>query len=252
MKHLLLAATALVGLVGAASAADLPRRAVAPEPAPFVAPPAFTWTGFYLGANAGAAVAGDYRVGIVDPVAPVGAGLSVGGYTVGGQVGYNYQFTPGSGIVVGVEGDVAFSDIHNRAGIDVPGFGGGTLVAKTDGLFATARGRVGYAFDRFMVYGTGGYAYTDATIGLGAYNGLGAGVLYGKSTYGLDGYVVGGGIEAALFGNWTAKAEYQYADFDAKVGRFVSTAGTAPVAAKLDVHLLKVGVNYKFNGLFGY
>ncbi len=255
MKNLLLAATALVGMATAAAAADLPRRAVPVAPVP-VAVPAFTWTGIYAGITAAGAVGGDFGVLSLDPALPVGVTMSNGGWLAGGTVGANYQFTPGSGIVIGVEGDIAYSDIHNRTGVGILGFGQGFAEAKTDGLFATARGRLGYAFDRFLVYGTGGYAYTDASFSLGAFDAARNPVFAGTAKGNLDGYVVGGGVEYAFTNNMSVKAEYLYADFDAKRFNFVSTAGNGPIAAKLDTHLLKVGLNYRFGGsglgLFGY
>ena len=253
MKTYFLAAVALAALTSAAAAADLPRRELPVAPVPAASIPAFSWTGFYLGAHAGGAVAGDFDSVVVGPV---GITQSVGGYTVGGTVGYNYQFGVGSGIVIGVEGDVGYSDIRNNAGVAVPGFGGGALSASTDGLSANARGRLGYAFDRVLVYGTGGYAYTDAQIGLAAVNAAGVPVLAGRATYGLDGYTVGGGVEAAFLGNWSAKAEYLYSDYDPKAAVFATNIGSTAVATKLDTHVLKVGVNYRFGGnglgLFGF
>jgi outer membrane immunogenic protein len=251
LKKLLLSAVALAALTSGAVAADLPRRELAPAPIA-ASIPAFSWTGLYLGAHASGVVAGDYAV--VEPTTPVGINLSAGGYTVGGTVGANYQFGVGSGIVVGVEGDVAYSDIHNNSSIAIPGFGAVGITAQTDGLSANARGRLGYAFDRVMVYGTGGYAYTDVKFGLSA--GVpGLGVASAVGSTGLDGYVVGGGIEAAFLGNWSAKAEYLYSDYDAKALNFGTASGSVPIAAKLDTHVIKVGVNYRFGGngfgLFG-
>jgi len=252
MKNLLLAATALVAMAASASAADLPRRAFAPEPVPAALPPAFTWTGFYFGGYGAGVLAGDFRV--VDPFFPASVAQSAGGYSAGGTVGANYQFTPGSGIVVGIEGDVGYSDIHNRVGVDVPGFGGVQLVSKTDGLAATARGRVGYAFDRVMVYATGGYAYTDVKFAVAGYDagGLAFPVFVGAAKGGLDGYTLGGGIEAAVLGNMSVKAEYLYSDYDAKAFRSVGNGGAGIVGGKLDTHVLKVGLNYRFDALGGF
>ena len=95
----------------------------------------------------------------------------------GGQVGYNYQFTPGSGLVVGLEADAQYTDFSNRSRLfpgsavsftGTPGVAGGSAV-RTPGsemnFFGTVRGRVGYAFDRVLFYGTGGFAYGDGGAG---------------------------------------------------------------------------------------
>src|SRR3954454_18044532 len=136
MKKLLLSSVALFGLSTAALAADLPRREYVAPP-PVVAVPVFTWTGFYVGVNAGGAFADNNRNNDFGAFGFGGSGLSVpsglGGlapvvpltgfntfgtgvfnnnnngrsaFAGGGQIGYNYQFTPGSGWVIGIEADI--------------------------------------------------------------------------------------------------------------------------------------------------
>src|SRR5215210_4903577 len=136
LRPALLASTlaASVALSAAAQAADLPRRTIV-APAPFVALPTFTWTGFYVGANAGYGFsdnktdASTLLLGnnLSVPAFPTGAltpatvtsgttgllgydnGRSRNGFVGGGQIGYNHQFTPGSGFVVGVEADLHYA-----------------------------------------------------------------------------------------------------------------------------------------------
>ncbi|MFJ7835410.1 outer membrane protein, partial [Methylobacterium sp. NPDC097213] len=176
MKSLLLASSALVAATVAASAADLPRRA-APPPV-FQPVPVFTWTGFYAGFNAG------YGFGTQDDRAPTVLGVgpasllvtaptviafnnreSNEGFVGGGQIGYNYQFTPGSGFVIGVEADAQYADFgRNRNRFVATGPLAAQQVFNPGGLsgldfFGTVRGRLGYAFNRTLVYGTGGVAY---------------------------------------------------------------------------------------------
>src|SRR3954466_6329730 len=163
MKKLLLSSVALFGLSAAALAADLPRRQyVAPAPVPVVPVPVFTWTGFYIGGNAGYGfsdnnndlfdngfVGGGFGSGVSvqtngapHPVAPL-TGINnpaLGfdnrrnrdGFVGGGQIGYNYQFTPGSGWVIGIEADAQYADFDRRRNDDFGGFGGGT------GIFTAA------------------------------------------------------------------------------------------------------------------
>ena len=155
MKKILLSSVALFGLTAGALAADLPRRVVAP--APYVPVPVFTWTGFYIGVNAGGAFQNQDRdnfsgfgfdgfggSGLSVPTFPTGALAPVvplsgfntfgfggfddrrddGGFTGGGQIGYNYQFTPGSGWVIGIEADIQAVDFGRHRNDDVFGFGG--------------------------------------------------------------------------------------------------------------------------------
>ena len=136
LRGLLLAGSATALLSGAALAADLPRRA-APPPI-FTPVPVFTWTGFYAGFNAG------YAFTEADTVRTVGIGalqnnvnnnlrrpsvrVSQDGFTGGGQIGYNYEFGgfnglggPGSGIVVGVEADAAYTDLDKTVSVGTVG-----------------------------------------------------------------------------------------------------------------------------------
>jgi outer membrane immunogenic protein len=217
IKTLILASAATALLAGAASAADLPRRAAPPV---FVPVPVFTWTGFYAGFNAGYGFdASDRGTNVYNNVFPnlvrggpnllAGAGgpsqvaysnNSNEGFTGGGQIGYNYQFTPGSGVVVGIEADAQYVDFGRSRNnfVLTPGFApvaGVTFVdprgtASLD-YFGTVRGRLGYAFDRVLVYGTGGFAY-----GAGS-NERSFGGFRGNDDF-RTGYAAGGGIEYAL------------------------------------------------------
>ncbi|MGU3659996.1 outer membrane protein, partial [Methylobacterium fujisawaense] len=174
MTKLLASLAAFTALTAAASAADLPRRA-APPPV-FTPVPVFTWTGAYFGINAGYAFdASDRNTGntfaVPFPYAAPGTvasfrNRSQDGFSGGGQIGYNWQLTPGSGVVFGIEADAQYLDFgRNRnnafvAGALAPGY----YVTDPRGLssldfFGTVRGRLGYAFDRTLVYGTGGFAY---------------------------------------------------------------------------------------------
>ncbi len=228
-------------LTAGASAADLPLRTA---PAPVFTPvPVFTWTGFYVGVNASGVVAGDFGASLLTPF-QANASVSAAGYVAGGTLGYNYQFTPGSGFVVGLEGDVGYSDIHNRLTLSSPGIGSASAALVTDSYFATARGRLGYAFGPALVYATGGYAATELGVKADA-NGLGLAGSFSKKTS-IDGYTVGGGLEYAVLPNLTVKGEYLYSNFEKPfAGRIAGVDFAA--RAKLEVQQLKLGINYKFN-----
>src|SRR5215207_5071376 len=177
MKKLLLSSVALFGLTATAMAADLPRRTVvAPAPVPYVAAvPVFTWTGFYVGVNAGYGFSdrnnddfcgtgfgfGDCfggsglsvpsATGGLAPVVPLTGfnngfgfngfdnGRNRDGFVGGGQIGYNFQFTPGSGFVIGIEADIQAADFGRRRNDDFfGGFGGFGGFGTGTGIFTAA------------------------------------------------------------------------------------------------------------------
>ena len=215
MKKYLLASVAALGLVaaGAASAADLPSRK-----GPVVAPvyvPAFTWTGFYVGANAG------YGWGNVNANGFANVG-DLDGFVGGGQVGYNYQMGQ---FVVGLEADLQAADLSSGNNL-------GLIGVKTE-YFGTVRARVGVAFDRFMPYITGGWAYGNVKTSI-----PGAGFSSDRSHTG--GYAVGGGLEYAFTNNIIAGVEYLYVDLGEKN---ILGAGTK---VGTDFSVVRARLSYKF------
>ena len=289
MKKLATSLAMFTALTAAATAADLPRRAPPPV---FTPVPVFTWTGFYAGFNAGYAfdASDNRRNGFVDavnnPIAITNAGVqspntilpfvngrtvlfnqsSKEGFTGGGQIGYNFQFTPGSGIVVGVEADAQYLDFgrsRNNAFLVGP-LAPGYYVTDPRGLssldfFGTVRGRIGYAFDRVLFYGTGGFAYGSGSADRSF------GGFAGNDSF-RTGYAVGGGIEYALptdsFLNFfrsnavTLKVEGLYVNLDRNTrnqGAFViNAANNFPVVYNNigrrddEFAVIRAGLNYKF------
>ena len=163
---LTLLAAAAVGLAlsQAASAADMPAKAARPRPVPIP----FSWTGFYVGIHAGYGWSNSSASATVPPPGDSIPSIDQKGNGVigGGQIGYNWQFAPHW--VIGVEGDISGTGIRNTTfvpftvgGVPVgPGF---THQAERDiRWLATARGRLGYAADRWLVYVTGGGAWGEA------------------------------------------------------------------------------------------
>jgi len=289
-----LAGIALVAPLGTALAADLR----VPVKAPVMAPVAvYNWTGFYAGVNvgyswgretadivgaattttrtrdfrtAGPTLIGDTTV-VTGPVAFGGTGsTNVDGFIGGGQIGYNWQFD--RSWLFGLEADLQGSG--EKGGFAVCAGVVGCSVAGTADYrlnwFGTVRGRLGVlASDRVLLYVTGGLAYgeVESSYALG---------FLGFPTSGFGskqvkvGYTVGGGIEGALWGNWTAKAEYLFMDlgtYGGGTGAFASatsvnfpdfptqgfnrlvdttTTGTATVNNKFRDHIFRVGLNYRF------
>jgi len=220
MKRLVLAgigALAMVTTIGAANAADIARRQAMPTKAvPYVQ--AYNWTGGYIGINGG----GGWGRGDTSAPFSSGGGFRTSGGIVGGTVGYNWQMGQ---TVFGLEGDIDWSNIRGSATC-----GAGFSCETKDSWLATARGRVGYAFDRFLPYVTGGLAVGDIK---NTVSGI------GSATSTKAGYAIGGGVEAALAGPWTAKVEYLYAD----LGRGASVAGAD---TRFNTSLVRAGVNYRF------
>lgn len=237
-------------LLGAASlltldaqAADLPRRAPPAPPARSL--PVFTWTGLYAGLNAGYA----FRAGssaYTDPTyGTVTGGNRAGGFAGGGQLGYNYQFTPGSGLVIGFETDIQAASF---AKADAAYLGSTPYYSVRPSLdyFGTVRARLGYAFDRVLVYGTGGFAY-----GGGARSTYAASYPYTLPSTDRTGYAAGGGIEYAFTEKLSAKVEALYLHLGR--GTTAATYYNASVpafygAGKQDsgLALVRAGVNYRF------
>lgn len=247
MKKILLSSTALLMMSFGAMAADLPTR-MAPA-APYAAP-LFTWTGFYVGLNAGAAFGNSNNVVDVDGY---GALLGVNGlgsktsFVGGVQAGYNYQI---SNFVLGLEGDIDYLD-QKRSVLALGNVGGDTFVRNRASYLATIRGRLGFAVDRALIYVTGGVAFSDAKSSFVDACNVGAcgPALISASARTNTGYAVGGGIEYAITNNWTAKAEYLYTHFDGKTFSGVSAPGGVTFRFRSNdtsLNLVRVGVNYKF------
>ena len=265
IKNIILSAVSTLALTGVAAAADLPSRMAPPVYAPPPLP-SFTWTGAYFGVNAGYAFNHQGRFLSNEGLLPTrGQRLSEDGFTAGGQIGYNYQLPgfggfggPGSGIVVGVEADAAYTDLDKTRSYVYPAdgaslFGTTTTYRTSLDYLGTVRGRVGYAFNQFMIYGTGGFAY-------GSVNNRTTAV--GLASGGTDdfetGYAYGGGIEYALptnsFLNFfkssavTLKAEYLHYDLGRSTYNLVTPAGAIAGSSRVsnDGDLARVGLNFKF------
>lgn len=235
MRRYTLAVMAAAGLalgsVQIASAADMGRPVYKAAPAPVMA--GYNWTGFYVGIHGGYAW-GELGSNLL------GAGnTDVDGWFGGGQIGWNWQGA-GSPWVFGVEVDSAFANIENDATI-----GAGAVVANAFSemdYFGTARLRLGYAFDRAMIYATGGVAWGNNEIGVNIATPL---FVAGASSSNMHvGYAVGGGIEWAIADNWSAKVEYLYLDFGSE--QYFGGAGAGGFDADLSAHTVKVGLNYRF------
>jgi outer membrane immunogenic protein len=217
MKRLLLATTAVLAFgVASASAADLPHRQMPAKAVTYIAPP-YNWTGFYVGINGGGGWGG--RSSYSAPF-PSGSFDASGGL-VGGTIGYNWQMNQ---VVFGLEGDIDWSNIRGSTTC------GATTCSLRNDWLGTARGRLGYGFDRFLPYVTGGAAFGNI------HNTI-AGV--GSADETRAGWTLGGGVEYGLNGPWTIKAEYLYVD----LGSGGTVAGSS---ANFRTNIVRAGLNYRF------
>ncbi len=291
----LLASVGAVALAGTAFAADLPSRA----PPPVYMPPPPTWTGFYAGLNAGGSWLANTGVGTatvntfdntvrhVDGEGPGSAisqtgiaNVPAGGVIGGGQIGYNYQFTPN--FLVGIEADIQGLGVHGHGSVTRLGQEVGDIDVPPDdqtlstisseksvNWLGTIRGRLGWvATPTLLVYGDGGLAYggvksatqissiwtfpqTDVSDeqwgpGFGGFSGT------------KVGWTAGGGVEWMFMPNWSLKVEYLYYSLGNvsyglstnSVNYFVNvleTTNVSRVATKFNGNIVRVGLNYHFD-----
>jgi outer membrane immunogenic protein len=243
MRRSILTVALLALSTAVAVAADLPRRI--PPPA-LLAVPAGTWTGFYVGGNLGGGIATTNSDFSVAGFPFASAGNSLSGVLGGGQAGYNWQRGQA---LVGVETDFQFSAMSGS--IDAPCLLAACFLPTTASFaqkmpwFGTVRARLGFASDSWLVYATGGYAYsrinTDATA-----TGPGYSAAFSQSEF-RNGWTIGGGIEVALSRNWSARVEYLYLDFGNKnIPWNLPGLPTIDDNAKVVSNIVRAGVNYRF------
>jgi outer membrane immunogenic protein len=219
-RYLIAGLGALALAATSASAADLPRQTPYKAPAYVTS---YNWTGFYLGAHAG------YGWGSSD-------GIDLQGAFIGGQVGYNWQ-AAGSPWVLGLEVDSAWADFGRTSTFVTPV--GILSVSSNANYQGSARVRAGYAFDRTMIYATGGVGWINNEVSVNAtLGGFTAGISDSKMHIGG---VVGAGVEHAFAPNWSGKVEYLYAMYNSQT-YFSGIAGG--FSADADNHTIKVGLNY--------
>jgi outer membrane immunogenic protein len=246
MKRVLIAGFALALTLGTrlAGAADLP---VGPAPAPPYLPPAFTWTGFYLGGNIGGAWARD---GWTDSLFGLTWNNSTndGRFIGGGEAGFNYQM---GYFVIGVEGDFDWVAHHNNSTtVVIPTIADAIQVVSSDSWISTVAARFAFAADRWLIYGKVGGGWVGNK-GFTVTN-LTTGQSFSTSSNAVSGWLAGAGVEWAITPNWTVKAEYDYLGLGS---RTVTVPGTAIPALAGDtfatgnrnVQMVKLGINYLFN-----
>jgi outer membrane immunogenic protein len=215
-KTILLAGVAILSLTGLASAAD--PVGAAPGPVITEGGRAYSWSGAYFGVDVGHGwLDGDFSLGGVT------ASDDFDGATLGGFVGYNWQFS--NGFVAGIEGDLSYNFNENEylGAVDI-----GTDWA------GSVRGKVGYALDRALVYAAGGWTATNGYINIDALN------IDENETF--HGWTIGAGVDYAVTDNLFLRGEYRYNDFTNKD----INLGGIDIDTDLSQHVVKVGLGVKF------
>ena len=249
LKKILLSATAFAALGGVSLAADLPVRKEAPA---YIAPaPIFTWTGAYFGVNAGGVFTRN-KVSFAGTDLLDGGKINKTGFIGGVQAGYNWQMGMW---LVGVEGDMNITSAKKSLGDVDPATFSAIAVRSDLRWLGTARLRVGAAFERLLVYGTGGLAFGDGRNSVDMFLVDGVDSLLvasARKTAVRAGWTIGAGAEYAITNNLTVKGEYLYYSLGKKSMNLIPTefgVGAADaISAKFknDGHIVRAGVNWKF------
>jgi outer membrane immunogenic protein len=265
MKRALILGLGLISLTTLpAVAADLPVKA-RPAPPPIVT--VYNWSGCYIGGNAGgkwASTSGDATIGATASTALTTVSFdrsNAGTFVGGGQVGCNWQ-AAGSNWVFGIEGDADWQrwSVSRTLGPSVSPFVAGDIFDIRSDWQASARGRIGYAFDRSLFYLTGGAAFTNVKVGS---NFIPIGIFpatVASDSKTLLGATVGGGFEYAFTNNWSFGVEGRYtwygtqtfnagtvATFAVPGAAVTFLSAPATQTIRLDTFEATARLNYKFD-----
>ncbi|HEY7245723.1 MAG TPA: outer membrane beta-barrel protein [Xanthobacteraceae bacterium] len=267
VMRLCLAAMALAAAILPAAAADMPVETYyQPRPAIVV----FRWTGVHVGLHAGGGFGTTdetpvpFALGLSPSptpcpttvlipltcggISPSPVDVSVSGWLAGGQVGADYQI---ENWVLGVEGQASWTNIKGSTTCGGVGFPAaamivsGSCTAKLDSL-GTAALRAGYAFDRLLVYGKGGAAWTNDNYQVKLTTALPTNLLFSGNEL-RWGWMVGAGLEYAFTDSWTAKIEYNYMDLGAIAPRLQEAYSSVFLDTNIreKMNVVKIGVNYR-------
>jgi opacity protein-like surface antigen len=231
MKKILLASVAFSALIGGgvANAADMPAYKAAP-PAPY-----YSWTGIYIGGLVGVDWGNADRTYVPPPT--VGhVNVKGAGVMAGATIGANYQV---GYWVFGVEADYAGTNYNGNKGC--PNISLTTCHSNIDAI-GTVAGRLGYAWDRVLIFAKGGGAWArgDETATLNT-----NGQVISLAADNRNGWMLGGGLEFGHMGPWSAKVEYNHMDFGTKRLLF---SNTEQADIRDRVHAVKFGINYRLGG----
>jgi high affinity Mn2+ porin len=251
----------LVGLAAGGWAAEVNAAELSPVAMPVKAPlattsPAFDWTGFFGGAHFGYAggqsdwtAAGAVPLsGTLNFFSPYDASKGTGSYFSGLQAGYNHMLP--SRWLLGIEADLSFPNtIAASRTLSAPAIGSASYAESVD-MSSTLRARVGYAPAQWLIYATAGLAlsvdqFTRTQIAGAPFGGVaGPGTVESLRRV-RTGFAAGGGVEAPIAPNWTAKLEYLFSGFGSRGVSF--PAGAQRIDGDLNLHSVRLGLNYHYD-----
>jgi len=246
-------ATTTAAAAGAPAVATITAATRAPAPPPVYVPtsaPVYNWTGFYAGGNLGF---GWNHGSFSDPLGNTLTPTTSGQFLGGGQVGLNYQFW--GDVLIGAEADFDWLNTNSISStallVNPPGTPTGSTASVTvnNRWLTTVTGRLGYAWDRVLLYGKGGGA------GVGSNNPsvtMHGGPVAVSTGYGNRGWTAGLGVEWAFWGNWSARIEYDFVGLSSQTFTFPVSVGGLPAGDQFsgsnrNIQLVNVGTNYKFD-----
>ena len=238
----LLATAFSLGVVQAASAADMPTKApMAPVAVPF------SWAGFYVGLNAGYVWGRSSMHDVNSYNGPPDIDYDPRGFQGGGHAGYNWQINQ---FVFGVEGEVGYMAWNKSqqyppyVGVRSPN---DSTASTSDGAFGVVAGRFGVAFNNYLLFAKGGGIFTGITNNFIDTDPIGT-TLVSTPTSDRIGWTVGGGIEYAFARNWAARVEYAHYAFGTKTSTGTNPAGTTfSFDHKLSADSVRGGITYLFH-----
>ena len=242
-------------LATSAMAADLPRKA---PPVPVQPVQAVNWTGLYVGVHGGYSwgkwegdLTFDPGGGPIEVFDPAHRTIDGHGWLAGGQVGFNYQV---NAFVFGLEADASWTNLKGNGSFNTgPGDFNWQIGSQLD-WFGTVRGRAGVAFDRFLIYATGGAAFGQSKADLIVTNIIPCCLVTATASAKENhvGWTAGAGVEWMYSRNWSIKAEYLHVDLGAADYRFAGTTfvgtphTTDSMLGDLKFDLVRAGLNYRF------
>jgi outer membrane immunogenic protein len=270
MQTRALAAAAILALAGtAAIAADLPGSVAAAPPPPW--PRTWDWNGFYGGINAGYSFGNAHNTWNIPTVLVTGVDAETFNGPLGGiQAGWNWQY---SAFLAGIEADLDYGaetgkqTFNSAFTVTTTRLVTGTISVPhsyTLTWISTVRGRLGLAFNRALLYGTGGFAWAADKEPLSATATVSGSTAAFVNPQGLTairvGWTAGGGAELAINNNWTVRAEYLYVDLGTKSRGFATQGvpdplaptttlilpSTGTISTRTTDNIARLGINYKF------
>jgi len=222
----------------------------------YAEPYAADWSGFYFGGHVGyawggsnwtasttAAPAETFAAGSLTLAQPINTFNEAGSFFEGFQGGYNYKLP--NNFVIGAEADASFPSFQNIQGISIGGIStlasplGPEAYSETVLMSGTVRGRLGYAAGNWLLYATGGFAWTYNQLSL---NQLASGVSEETKVWRL-GWTAGAGVETPFAPHWTARLEYLYTGYGASSVTF--PAAGQRFDSDFSEQEVRLGLNYR-------